>query len=111
MKTITLPVSEKDVNEVQRAGFEVDGRRGVIDRYLEKHMNDSDESAINSKPFNHFMSLLCEAEAHYELAKQQIETTYVPEVLKGHSYNWNLDFAAKEITINVLCDCEIEGLE
>ena len=110
MKTITIHVSEKDINEVQRAGFEVDGRRGVIDRYLEKHMNDADESALNSKPFNHFMSLLCEAEAHYELAKLQIEQTYVPEVVKNHTYNWNLNYGTGELTIDILCDCEIEDL-
>lgn len=111
MKTITVLVDQQDINEVQRAGFEVDGRRGVIDRYLEKHMNDVDESAINSKPFIHFMSLLCESEAHYELAKQRLEENYIPDFLKGHSYNWNLDYATKEMTITVLCDCAIDGVE
>ena len=111
MKTIVIEVDQKDINEIQRAGFEVDGRRGVIDRYLEKHMNDTDSSAIDSKPFNHFMSLLCEAEAHYELAKQQIEKTYIPAIFKDHNATWNLDFNTGELTITVLCDCEIDWNE
>ena len=108
MKTITVNVPERTVNEIERASFEVSSRRGVIDRYLEKHMNDVDGSAINSKPFNHFMSLLTEAEAHFELAKQEIEDVYVPALVKEHSYEWNLDYKSKILTITIKCDCEID---
>lgn len=111
MKTIVVEVPEEVVNETQRAGFEVDSRRGVIDRYMEKHMDDADESAINAKPFVYFMSLLTEAEAHFEMAKAMIEREYVPEYLKGHNYDWNLDYYTNTLTITVKCDCDIPELE
>lgn len=111
MKTIVIDIPEEVINETQRAGFEVDSRRGVIDRYLEKHMNDEDESAINSKPFVHFMSLLAEAEAHFELAKSVIENDYVPEFLKGHDYEWFVDYSNCTMTVTVKCDCHIPELD
>ena len=91
MKTIKIELPQEVVNEIQRAGLEVNARQGVIDRYFEKHMNDEDESAINAKPFQYFMSLLAEAEANFELAKEAITETYVME-------------------INIKCDCDIPEL-
>ncbi len=110
MKTIKRKVTQELCDEIERAQYEVNSRQGVIDRYMEKHAKDADFSAIDSKPFQHFMSQLSYAEAELEMAKAEVTNTYVPEVLKSHNIQWNLDFASQELTIDVLCDCEIEGL-
>ncbi len=110
MKSFTVEIPEEVVNELERCQYEVNSRQGVIDRYLEKHMNDADGSAIDAAPFKHFMSLLAECEAEYEMVKEAITENYVPDVLKEHQAEWNLDFHTHILTINILCDCEIEGL-
>lgn len=109
MKTIQVVIPEEIVNEIERCQYEVNSRQGVIDRYLERHMNDNDGSAIESAPFQHFMSLLSEAETEYEMAKERVTKEFVPDILKEHQIEWSLDFLTGIMTINILCDCEIEG--
>ena len=55
MRTIDIELPQEVVNEVQRAGLEAQSRQGVIDRYFEKHLEDADSSALDAKPFKHFM--------------------------------------------------------
>jgi len=111
MKQITIIVPQEVTNELQRASMEATSRQGVIDRYLEKHMDDADSSAIEAKPFKHFMSLLAEAEAEFELAKEAITNTYVPDYLREHDVDWMLDYATNVLTITINCDCDIPELE
>lgn len=111
MKTLTIEIPQETVNELQRCEFEINARQGVIDRYLDKYMEDEDSSAIDSKPFKHFMSLLAEAEAEFELAKQAVTDKYLPEYLKSHECEWLIDYATKIMTITVKCDCYIPELE
>ena len=94
MRTIDIELPQEVVNEVQRAGLE-----------------DADASALDAKPFKHFMSLLAEAEAEFELAKDAITNEYMPEYLKGHECDWNLDYNTRIMTITVKCDCEIPELD
>lgn len=111
MRTIDIELPQEVVNEVQRAGLEAKSRQGVIDRYFEKHLEDNDASALDAKPFKHFMSLLAEAEAEFELAKDAITDEYLPDYLKNHECDWTLDYNTCVMTITIKCDCEIPELD
>lgn len=111
MKTVKIKLPQEVVNEVQRAGLEMSSRQGVVDRYFEKHMDDEDALAFGSKPFRHFMSLLAEAEAEFELAKEAITDEFMPEYLKNHECEWNLDYNTRIMTITIKCDCDIPELD
>lgn len=111
MRKLTIVLPQEVVNEVQRAALEMNARQGVIDRYLEKHMEDEDSKAIDSKPFKHFMTLLAEAESEFELAKETISKEYIPSFLAEHSLEWELDYSSNIMTITILCDCEIDELK
>lgn len=111
MRTVEVIVPQETINELQRCEFEVNSRQGVIERYLDKHMNDEDGSAIESKPFKHFMSLLAEAEAEFELAKNKVTEEFLPSYLVGHECEWIIDYQTKIMTITVKCDCDIPELD
>lgn len=111
MRIIEIKIPQNVVDEIQRSSLEVNARQGVIDRYFEKHMNDEDSSALDSKPFMHFMSLLAEAETEFELAKNEITKNYIPEYLQNHNIEWNLDYSTSILTVIINCDCEIPELE
>lgn len=111
MKQIKITVPEEVSNEVQRASMEMTARQGVIDRYLDKHMDDVDHSAIDSEPFKYFMSKLAEAETEFELAKEAITRKYVPKYLDNHEVEWNLEYDTNALTITVKCDCDIPELD
>lgn len=111
MKKIIVEVPQEVTNELQRASMEANARQGVIDRYLEKHMDDADGFAIEAKPFKHFMSLLAEAETEFELAKETVTKEYVPEYLQSHDIEWELDYGTNILTIIVKCNCYIPELD
>ena len=111
MYTLKVELPENIVDELQRTDLELKARQGVIDRYFEKHMKDTDASALESKPFNHFMTLLAESEAGFEMLKDGVSVNFVPAFLKEHEIEWSVDYATKDMTIVVKCDCIIPELE
>lgn len=60
--------------------------------------------------YDAYSSELSEYVAEYESAKQELQKNFIPEYLNGHKFNWNLDFGAKQLTINILCNCDIPEL-
>jgi hypothetical protein len=63
---------------------------------------------FTSKPFLKYSEELSRIKAEYEIAKLEMEKTYIPTELYGkHMYNWNIDFVTNVMTIEVLCDCGI----
>lgn len=111
MYTLKIELPQNIIDELQRTDLELNARRGVIDRYFEKHINDTDASALDSVPFNHFMTLLAEAETKFELLKNALSESYVPDFLQEHEVEWNVDYSTRDMTITVKCDCFIPELE
>lgn len=111
MMQFTLEIPQETVNELQRASVEINARQSVIDRFLEKHLDDSNGNAIDSKPFQHFMSLLAEAEAEFEMAKDAVTQEYIPSFLQNHDVEWLLDYSNNTMTVTIKCDCDIPELE
>lgn len=110
-KTIKIDVPQEMVDYLQRLNFEVMTRTEIITKLLETHQNDTDESLFTSKPFLKYSEELSRIKAEYELAKIEVEKTYAPKELQGHTYNWSVDFQTNEMTIDILCDCGVEALE
>lgn len=112
MKQIKINVTQETVNYLQRLNYEVQTREEIITKLLEMHKDDADDSLFISKPFLKYSEELSRIKAEYELAKSEVEKLCVPEFLYGqHQYNWNIDFATNEMTIDVLCDCGVKALE
>lgn len=110
-KTIKIDVAQEMIDYLQRLNFEVMTRTEVITKLLETHKDDIDDSLFTSKPFLKYSEELSRIKAEYELAKIEVEKTYTPKELHGHTFNWSVDFQTNEMTINILCDCGVEALE
>ena len=35
----------------------------------------------------------------------------IPEILKHHKTKWNLEYKTGELKVDILCNCEIEGIK
>lgn len=35
----------------------------------------------------------------------------IPDTLKGHKIRWNLEYKTAELKVDILCNCEIEGIK
>lgn len=111
MKKVEIEIPQNIVDHLQRSAMEASSRQGVIDRYFEKHMNDGNSDALDAAPFKHFMSLLAEAETEFEMMKEEVTKTYVPEYLQGHDVEWSLDYSTGIMEIVIKCDCTIPELD
>lgn len=110
MRTIKIDVNHELVDYIQRLHFEVEQRKDIIQRLIEAHANDTDATVLTSSAFKAYSAELSDFVAEYELAKQELENKFVPQFLKEHQIRWNLDFANNQLSIDVLCNCEIPEL-
>lgn len=115
MRQFKKVLPQESVNVVERAAMELTARQGVIDRYLDKHKDDVDASALDSKPFIHFMTLLAESESEYQLAQERIGEEFVPKFLADYNASWELQYSNCTLTITVNGEAkdlpELKGFE
>lgn len=106
---LVIEIPEDVSSYIQRLSYEVESMKEIVSLLMENNRHDS--SFIQTPIFKEYSKELTEAIASFELAKSELEKNFVPEELKEHNYNWNLDFSTYELTIEVLCDCGLEVLK
>ena len=99
MRKIIVKIDRDKAVELERANFELNFTKDIIQRVIEAH------------PLQIYNRLGVELQRKYSLLAAAMEKEYVPEYLKGHKYTWNVPNGSDEMIIDVLCGCEIEGLE
>nr|DAO91335.1 MAG TPA: hypothetical protein [Caudoviricetes sp.] len=109
MRKIIVEIEREKAEYIERLNFELGFAKDVIQRIIESHQNDSD--IINSDAFKAYQKKGAELEAEYKLAVQEIEKLYIPGAIKKHKYNWMLPNNSTKLEINIMCNCEIEGIE
>lgn len=106
IKKIKCPTGLLD--ELQRLTYELAAEGAVIDRFLDRHMNEP--SALEAPIFLKYSKSVAEKTAKYEMLKDTITYDMLSE-LDGHEFDWNLDFASGQIVVNIKCDCDIAWLD
>ena len=109
MRKIIVEIEREKAEYIERLNFELGFAKDVIQRIIESHPNDPD--IINSDAFKAYQKKGVELEAEYKLAVQEIEKLYIPGAIKKHKYNWILPNNSTKLEINIMCNCEIEGIE
>lgn len=111
MRTLKIEIDQETVNYIERLHYEVEQRKDIIQRLIEAHANDADAAVLTSPAFRAYSSELSEFTAEYETAKIELQKMHIPAYLAGHEIKWKLDFASREMEIEILCNCEIPELE
>ena len=96
MFTKKIIVDQELTNYVERLGREVEGCKEVIAFMLENN------KSITTDAFKSYRAEYNEVKAEFDLARQDVEDKYVPQMLKdidGANTSWNLDYASSTITI------------
>lgn len=109
MRTIVINVDAKDSGYVERLDYERGFTKDVLQRIIEAHMEDPD--VINSPAFKAYQKQGAELDAQFSMAVAELEKKYIPENLKQHKIKWNLGYKTGELKVDILCNCEIEGIE
>lgn len=108
MRTFKVDCPEELNRQLRRLSYEVDTYNGIVDRFVDRHLNDP--AALDSPVFERNLSKALEKSSEYELAKERVTTEVIPGI-QGHDADWSLDFASGVITVTVRCDCPIPGIE
>ncbi len=105
MRKIIVSCPQDLALELEKNYYEITVLQQLIDRYIDNHpeIEDIFETKIG---FN-LLQRLTEKQTNYETLKNILTKNVIPEYLQNHSLNWSLDFLNNEVTINILCDCEI----
>ena len=91
MRTVIIKVDSKEAEYIERLDYERGFTKDVLQRIIEAHMEDPD--VINSPAFKAY------------------QKKYIPEILKHHKIKWNLEYKTGELKVDILCNCEIEGIK
>lgn len=96
---VKFEVNEELVNYIQRLAYDVNSHRGVITKLIEDHAKDADASILISPVFTNYHDKLSSLEAEFEIAKETLENTVIPE--KYRNFPWNLNYSSRILTISV----------
>ena len=107
MREVVIKVNIELTEYLERLSYEIASRSDIITMLIEKHKEDADASVLESKAFKVYSEQLSALRAEYELAKREIQESIIPKVFKDHKYEWSLDYRTSELTIKLLCDCEV----
>ena len=105
----TIPVSEEQVNYLQRLGYDVDSKIFIIDRLFANHANDDNTQLFDSIPYKHYIKEYEQAYTMWELAKSDFEQQYLKPIVQEKTglanpiFNWNIaDYSSLECEITLL---------
>jgi hypothetical protein len=95
-ETKTVEINGDLANYIEGLQYEVDSRKDIISFMIDKNMIDSVAFATYQKEY-------FECYSKYQMAKGQLEKTYVTPLLTGDQRaNWNLDFETKTLMIELV---------
>jgi hypothetical protein len=85
----------KDLSEyIERLQFEKMARENLCTFLIRQDL-------LNTESFQKYHQEYIELTAEYELAKNELENTYVKPMIQGDkTYTWELDFKTYEVTIH-----------
>lgn len=105
-KTVIIKVNQEQANYLQRLGVEVDGKSFIIDRMFSNHAMDEDTALFESVPFKHFMKEFEQANAEWDLAKNEFQESYVKPVIKAE-YGENTKILSWQIEDYNSLECKV----
>lgn len=106
-KELKIEVQQESMDYLQRLAFEVEGRLEVINRLFTNHANDTDASVLTSVPFKTYQKEFDEANAAYNIAKDEFGKKIRPIVeeavgQEGIDFDWMIeDFTQPYVNITV----------
>lgn len=100
MAKYEIKINEEMVNYMERLSFEVEGSKRIIKEIIMD--NVSNPSVLEGETFKKFNQRFEEKHAAFEIAKSELEKNYIPEVLNGVAFNWNLDFSTGIMTLDII---------
>lgn len=109
MRKVIVKIDRDKAVELERINFELNFVKDIIQRVIESHPNDIE--LINGDTLSTYNKKGAKLQGEYSVLAAEIEKEYIPDYLEGHKYNWTIPNGSDEMIIDILCGCEIEGLE
>ena len=95
----TIDVQENFAVMLEKLHYEYNTMKENVTFLIDQHKDDS--SFIDSPLFEKYHDREIAKKLEYESMKQELVDTYVPEDVKNRQYSWQMDFANKQLVIEV----------
>lgn len=108
LKKYTIPANLEMVNYIQKAAYETNAKKAIIDFMFDSHKMDTDDSLFQSVPFKKYMKEYEESNTEFELIKDRYskELQKIIDEKEGREnviFNWRIeDYELDVITIEIL---------
>lgn len=101
MVRFEVTINEEMVNLLERISFELEGQKRVIKELISENADNG--RFMENQAFIAFNKRYEEKNAEYEIAKQEVQSTYVPAALlqadTKNDTEWSLDYRTQVLTI------------
>lgn len=98
MKILRVKVNQETVDYIERLSFEVDGMKKVVKEIILDGQDNP--SILDGAAFKKYEERYRERNAAYEVAKAELQNTYIPAEIQPKVASWNLDFNTGVLVIN-----------
>lgn len=104
MRTVLFKLPDGFVDTMEKLSYEVDGASRIIRQIVADNTNPA--QVLEGETFKGFYQRYEERNAAYEIAKQELQDTYIPKEWTKNNYinKWNLDFKSGILTVEVTDD-------
>lgn len=92
MKHFEIRIKEETVNYLERLSFEVEGMKKVLKEIITD--NQDNPLVLEGATFQKYDERYQERNAAYEVAKNDVQNTYIPKEIQPMISKWDLNFAS-----------------
>lgn len=105
MRKLEIPINTEVVGYLERCNAEYETMKDNVAFIIENNIDNC--SIIDSPTFKYYQDRQIEAKITYDIAKNELQERFIPQALKHHQIQWELDFRTNILTVTQLCDCEV----
>lgn len=98
VKEVKIP--EEIVRDVSDADQKAAGFNDLIQTMVEGHVNDPDDSFVQSAVFQGMLHQYSDARMCFEKAKNEVQQKYIPNVAGYEPNDWNLNYSNGVMTVH-----------
>lgn len=91
MKHFEVKVNNETVDYIERLAFEVEGMKKVVKEIITDAQDNP--AVLDGAAFQTYEKRYQERNAAYEVAKNELQKTWIPQDLQNKIVTWNLDFS------------------
>ena len=104
MRQYRIELDQNVVTYIERLNYEYETLKDNV-AYMVQHFG---EHFLEGDLFRQYQDRQIRARINFEQGREEIYEKFVPEKLKQHRINWQIDYRRRLLIVTQFCDCEVD---